>query len=67
MGQIVRQGLHDKEVGKLIETYCRKQDIKDIDKISAMTLADLGALHAGAIIGLRITETQLDTWLSSKS
>jgi hypothetical protein len=30
-----------------------------------MTLADLSALHAGAIIGLGITEAQLDAWLEN--
>lgn len=28
----------------------------------AMTLADLIALHAGAIVGLGITEAQLNKW-----
>jgi hypothetical protein len=31
-----------------------------------MTLADLSNLHAGAIIGLGITEAQLEAWLFSK-
>ena len=38
------------------------QEIKDVDKSAAMTLADLSTLHAGAIIGLGITEAQLDAW-----
>ncbi|QIB64770.1 Fic family protein [Kineobactrum salinum] len=66
MGQIVRQGLHGVEAEKLIEAYCQKQNIEDTDKFAAMTLADLGSLHAGAIIGLGITEAQLNTWLSNK-
>jgi Fic/DOC family len=66
MGQIVRQGLHGKEAEEFIEIYCRKQNIEDIDKFTAMTLADLSSLHAGAIIGLGITEVQLNTWLSNK-
>ena len=66
MGQIVRQGLHGTEAEELIEAYCRKQSIEDIDKFTAMTLADLSSLHAGAIIGLGITEVQINTWLSNK-
>ncbi len=66
MGQIVRQGLHSSAVEKLIESYCQEQGIKDIDKFTAMTLADLSTLHAGAMIGLGITEAQLESWLSSK-
>jgi len=31
-----------------------------------MTLADSSTLHAGAIIGLGITEAQLNAWLSNK-
>lgn len=66
MGQIVRQGLHGTSAEELIENYCQQYEIKDIDKFTAMTLADLSALHAGAIIGLGITEAQLEEWLSSK-
>ncbi len=66
MGQIVRQDLHGKEAEELIETYCRKQNIEDVDRFTAMTLADLSALHVGAIIGLGITEVQLNTWLLNK-
>lgn len=65
MGQIVKQGLHGSAAEELIENYCHDQGINDIDKFTAMTLADLSTLHAGAIIGLGITETQLDAWLSS--
>ncbi|MFK7972093.1 MAG: Fic family protein, partial [Bacteroidia bacterium] len=66
MGQIVAQDLHGSAAEVLIESYCQKQEISDIDKFTAMTLADLSTLHAGAIIGLGITEAQLETWLSSK-
>ncbi len=66
MGQIVKQGLHGSAAEELIENYCQEQGIEDIDKFTAMTLADLSTLHAGAIIGLRITEAQLETWLSNK-
>ena len=66
MGQIVKQGLHGTAAEELIENYCGEQAIKDIDKFTAMTLADLSTLHAGAIIGLGITEAQLNAWLSGK-
>ena len=66
MGKIVRQGLHHAEAEHLIEKYCAEQNIEDTDKFSAMTLADLSSLHAGAIIGLGITESQLNTWISNK-
>ena len=66
MGQIVTQGLHGSAVEELIEYYCQGQGIEDIDKFVAMTLADLSTLHAGAIIGLGITEAQLEAWLSSR-
>jgi len=66
MGQIVKRGLHGSEAEALIENYCVKQNIEDIDKFTAMTLADLSTLHAGAIIGLGVTEAQLNDWLSHK-
>ncbi len=66
MGQIVKQSLHGSAAEELIESYCQEQGIEDIDKFTAMTLADLSTLHAGAIIGIGITEAQLEAWLSSK-
>jgi len=66
MGQIVKQGLHGTAAEILIENYCKEQRIEDIDKFTAMTLADLSTLHAGAIIGLGVTETELEIWLSGK-
>lgn len=66
MGQIIKQGLHGSAAEERIENYCREQEIADTHKFAAMTLADLGTLHAGAIIGLGITEAQLEAWLSSK-
>mgnify|MGYP000352263756 FL=1 len=62
MGKIINQGLHGTAAEELIEHYCQEQEIKDVDKFAAMTLADLSTLHAGAIIGLGITEAQLDAW-----
>ena len=66
MGQIVRHGLHESAAEELIESYCKEQGIEGIDKFTAMTLTDLSTLHAGTIIGLGITEAQLETWLSTK-
>ena len=66
MGQIVKQGLHGSAAEELIDNYCQEQGIEDTDKFTAQTLADLSTLHAGAIIGLGVTEAQLDAWLSSK-
>lgn len=66
MGKIIRQGLHGSAAEQLIESYCKEQKIEEIDKFTAMTLADLSTLHAGAIIGLGITEAQLESWLANK-
>ncbi|MFK7862476.1 MAG: hypothetical protein AB8B64_26950, partial [Granulosicoccus sp.] len=66
MGQIVRKDLHGSAAEKLIDEYCQDQGISDIDRFTAMTLADLSTLHTGAIIGLGITEAQLDMWLLSR-
>ena len=66
MGQIVKQGLHGALAEERIEEYCQQQEIGNIDKFVAMTLADLNTLHVGAIIGLGITVTQLNAWLSNK-
>jgi Fic family protein len=63
MGQIVKRNLHGQKAEEFIESYCTKNDIEDAIKFTAMTLADLSALHAGAIVGLGITEGQLNTWL----
>ncbi len=66
MGWVVKQELHGKPAEDFIEYFCREQGIKDIDKFTAMTLADLSMLHAGAIIGLGITEAQLNIWLEKR-
>jgi len=63
MGQVVKRSLHGKQAEDFIENFCHEHGISDTDKFTAMTLADLSTLHAGAIIGLGITETQLDAWL----
>lgn len=66
MGLVVRQGLHGKRAEDFIERFCQKLGIDDVGKFTAMTLADLSTLHAGAIIGLGITEAQLDAWLEKR-
>ena len=63
MGLVVKRGLHGKRAENLIEDFCRQHEIRDAAKFTAMTLADLSTLHAGAIIGLGITEAQLNKWL----
>ena len=67
MGQIVKQKLHGSDAEQLINSYCQKNNIEDTDKFTAMTLADLSALHAGAIIGLGITEDQLTAWQENET
>lgn len=66
MGLVVKKGFYGKKAEDLIEDFCQQHDIKDAAKFTAMTLADLSTLHAGAIIGLGITETQLNKWLEKK-
>lgn len=66
MGQIVRGNLHHEDATNHIEQFCRDNSIEDIDKFLAMTITDLNTLHAGAIIGLGITESQFNAWLASK-
>ena len=56
------KGLHGENAEKLIENSCHKHGIKDAAKFATMTLADLSTLHAGAIVGLGITEAQLNKW-----
>lgn len=66
MGLVVKKGLHGKPAEALIEDFCRKHEIRDQAKFTAMALTDLSTLHAGAIIGLGITETQFNNWLEKK-
>lgn len=67
MGQVVKRNLHGREAEQFIERYCANNDIDSSEKFTAMTLADLSALHAGAIIGLGITEAEFNDWLDTKS
>lgn len=66
MGLIVKNGLHATKAEDYIENFCDQNGIDETAKFTAMTLADLSTLHAGAIIGLGITEAQLDAWLSNR-
>lgn len=66
MGLIVKNGLHNKKAEDYIENFCKQNGIDETAKFTAMTLADLSTLHAGAIVGLGITEAQLDAWLSCR-
>jgi len=65
MGQIVKNNLHGSDTEEWINNYCQQNNIEEADKFTAMTLAYLSTLHAGAIVGLGITENQLTTWLES--
>ncbi len=67
MGQVIKRGLHGKPAEDFIENFCHEHGINDTDKFTAMTITDLSTLHAGAIIGLGITEAHLDTWLKKNS
>ncbi len=62
MGLIIRDGLHDEAAEKGIVQFCAEKNIKEVDKFVAMTLADLSRLHAGAIIGLGISQAQFLAW-----
>lgn len=62
MRQVIKNKLHGKKIEQHIENYCQKNNIEQNDKFIAMTLTDLKSLHAGAIIGLGITEKQFVTW-----
>ncbi len=66
MGLVVQKNLHGKKAEDFIEHFCQQYTIKDAAKFTAMTLADLSILHAGAMIGLGITEAQLNQWLEKK-
>ena len=62
MGQIIAGDLHGKAKDAHIVEFCEKNEIPQPEKFTAMTSADLAALHAGAIVGLGITERQLADW-----
>ncbi len=62
MGQVIKNELHGADVEAHIENYCEENEIEMSEKFIAMTLVDLESLHAGAIIGLGITENEFNTW-----
>ncbi|MCZ6832061.1 MAG: Fic family protein [Gammaproteobacteria bacterium] len=62
MGQVIEHGLHGKDIEQHIDNYCQKNTIEQSDKFIAMAITDLGSLHAGAIIGLGITQKQYEAW-----
>lgn len=66
MGQIVKNMVHGVKAEGYIEEYCRQNSIIQVEKFTAMALSDLSILHAGAIVGLGITEAQLNAWLAAK-
>ena len=67
MGQIIRDDLHGSQLEQSIFDYCQEHDIIDTDKFTAMTLADLAVLHTGAIVGLGITASQLESWQNGET
>jgi len=67
MGQIIVGDLHGKAKDEHIMQFCEQNDIPQPEKFTAMTNADLAALHAGAIVGLGITENQLTEWKRSEA
>ena len=66
MGLVVKNGLHGQLAEDYIEDFCMQNGIDEAAKFTAMTLTDLSTLHSGAIVGLGITGTQLEAWLSNK-
>lgn len=67
MGKIIKQNLHGVAIEKFIEEFCKQGKIENSEKFIAMTVTDLGALHAGAIVGLGISESQLENWQKSQN
>lgn len=66
MGLVVKNGLHATKAEDYIENFCDQNGIDETAKFTAMTLADLSTLHAGAIIGLGITEALLEAWFANR-
>ena len=67
MGRVVRSRLHGADAEQCIADFCAEKQIIDPEKFAAMTLADLDNLHASAIVGLGISETELQAWLAGKT
>ena len=66
MGQVIKQDLHGNAAEKFIEKFCQDKKIENSDKFVAMTITDLDALHAGVIVGLGISEAELNNWQEKK-
>ena len=67
MGQVIRGNIGNKKLNEFLRGYCRENSIELSDKFIAMTVADLEQLHAGAIIGLGITEAMFNEWKKQNS
>lgn len=67
MGQIIRDNISNERLNEFLRGYCRENNIELPDKFIAMTATDLEQLHAGAIIGLGITEEMFKEWKKQNS
>ena len=67
MGQVIANNFHGEDVERYILEYCKEQSIEEPDRFTAGALADLSSIHAGAIVGLGITEQQLEIWKEAAS
>lgn len=67
MGRVVKSGLHGPAAERVIQDFCAENSIEEVAKFTAMTLADLAALHVGAIVGLGITQAQFEAWAAMRS
>lgn len=67
MGQVIRGNIGNEKLNEFLRGYCRENSIELPDKFIAMTAADLEQLHAGAIIGLGITEEMFKEWKKQNS
>jgi hypothetical protein len=56
MGIAIRNGYKGDKIKSFLFEYCDKNQIESPEKFVAMTSNDLESLHAGAIVGLGITE-----------
>ena len=66
MRQIAKKALRGVDAERLIEVYCRENNIEEADRFAAMTLADLKTLHSGAIAGLGISAEELPRWTKNR-
>lgn len=68
MRQIAKKALRgvDVDVDRLIEAYCHKNNIEEVDRFAAITLADLKTLHSGTIAGPGISAEELPRWTKNR-